>query len=85
MFAVRRIILNTVPRDAGERKLPADSVLSGMYGACIVHLDKCYAGIPYREVRKPRLYRKRSVWENVTKEQAKKLGQYFKISPSVFL
>ena len=59
-------ILKTVPRDAGEWKLPADkvassketseacddrSVLSGMHDACIVHLDKCYAGIPSRESR----------------------------------
>ncbi len=39
-------IFKTVPRDAGEWKLPADSVLSEMHDACIVHLDKCYAGIP---------------------------------------
>ena len=40
-----------------------------MCNTCIVHLGKCYAGIPYREVRKPRLYRLRSVWENVTQCQ----------------
>ena len=45
-------IFKTVPRDSGEWKLPAaDSVLSGMHDACIVHLDKCYAGIPSRESR----------------------------------
>ena len=45
--------LVAVPRDAGEWKLPADSVLSGMNNLTIIHLDKCYAGIPARECRKP--------------------------------
>ncbi len=35
------IFIHLVPRDAGEWKLPADSVLSGMCNTCIVHLGKC--------------------------------------------
>ncbi|MGK7917585.1 MAG: hypothetical protein AB4038_18910, partial [Prochloraceae cyanobacterium] len=67
MFAVqRKHFEKLVPWDARERKLPAESVLSGMWDTCIVHLGKCYAGMPDREVRKPKLYRLRSVWENVT-------------------
>ena len=39
------------PRIFGERKPPADSVLSGTGDS----LDKCYAGMPNREIGKPTL------------------------------
>ncbi len=43
--------LENVPVDCGEWKLPAESVLSGTGDS----LDKCYVGMPNREVRKPAL------------------------------
>jgi putative transposase len=39
---------NQYPRTIGERKLPANSVLSG-----VLCLDKCYAGMPNCEIGKP--------------------------------
>ncbi|AOX03065.1 transposase [Moorena producens PAL-8-15-08-1] len=40
--------INKYPRTIGERKLSADSVLSG-----VLYLDKCYAETLNREVKKP--------------------------------
>jgi hypothetical protein len=45
---IRNRGIDKYPRTIGERKLPANGVLSG-----VLCLDKCYAGMPNCEVGKP--------------------------------
>ncbi|WP_293091511.1 transposase [Moorena sp. SIOASIH] len=59
---IRNRGIEKYPRTIGERKLPAECVLSG-----ILNLDKCNAGMPNREVGKPALYRAFQRREDVTK------------------